>query len=64
LNVLLKESKGNNCELKVGSEVIKISPLPNPPPVGEGIEQNLKNLTTSLPRGEIERGIYEVQTNL
>jgi hypothetical protein len=62
LDVLLKGVKDNWCELKLNSEVIWINPLPNPPPKGEGIEQNWKNAASSLPWGEIERGIYEITT--
>jgi hypothetical protein len=37
--LLLKKTRENNCDIKTNSEVNKISPHPNPPLTGEGIEQ-------------------------
>ena len=59
LEVLLREVKKNNCDIKVNQDVKKIIPLSQPfPPREKGVEQII---TSSLPWEEIDRGIiYDI----
>jgi hypothetical protein len=59
VNLLLKKVKENNCDIRLNSDVKKIIPLSQPFPQREkGVEQNV---VFSVPGGEIERGIYEIE---